>query len=185
MAAKGIPAVVQTIFVLTQQLAILTEEEKITRRLINETVRTNQHIIKEMLGEARMKQPHPIRPVSDLADLDRIYEAPDDLSDRFTEEEIESDDINGFPAETKPVGDNGDAASRKQNKANTIIKAANRTALAKATNKLNHKSDQRRKELSKDDVRNSANRKGGKTRRGSTRKKDKYSRSPEDYLKGK
>lgn len=74
-AAKGIPAVVQTIFVLTQQLAILNGEEKITPRLIRETVRDNQQVIMELLGEAIIKTPRRITPVGDLSDLDIIYEA--------------------------------------------------------------------------------------------------------------
>lgn len=73
-AGKGIPAVIQTIFVLTQQLAILNEEEKITPKLIHYTVRTNLSLIKEMLGEARMKKPRDIRPVGDLSDFAQIYE---------------------------------------------------------------------------------------------------------------
>jgi ABC-type dipeptide/oligopeptide/nickel transport system ATPase component len=79
--AKGIPAVVQTVFVLTQQLAILNEEEKITPRLIHESVRINLQVINEMLGEARMKKLRAIKPVGDLADMDQIYEAEDPSDD--------------------------------------------------------------------------------------------------------
>jgi hypothetical protein len=83
--AKGIPAVVQTVFVLTQQLAILNGEETITPALIHDAVRMNLRIIDEMLGEARLKRPRTPRSTADLIDLDYVYEADDFDLFKFTD----------------------------------------------------------------------------------------------------
>jgi hypothetical protein len=180
--SKGIPAIVQTVFVLTQQLAILTEEEKITPRLIHETVRTNQHVIKEMLGEARMKKPREMRPVGDLADIDQIYEA-EDRPVGFPAVASKSMDMNKITAEVDASRNAGVADQPKHERTATKSKAGiGLTASGCKANKPDRTVGRKRARLSKDDSRNPAIRLGSQTKGEGFRKKDKYSKSPDEYL---
>jgi hypothetical protein len=211
--AKGIPAVVQTVFVLTQQLAILTEEERITTRLIHETamkvsaklliplegtfsssvekrrfiaaIQHNQQVIKELLGEARMKAPRPIMPVGDLTDLDEIYEAEDPPYD-FPTGATGNENINGISAEVDAGGNANVKAQSKKERTTTKSKAklSPRTSGSK-TNNSDKKLAPKRTRLSKEDIRNPAPMMGEQTKGGSSRTTDKYRKSPDEYLKGK
>jgi hypothetical protein len=49
---------------------------------------------------------------------------------------------------------------------------------------MNKKPGSAREKLSKDDFRNPKTRNGSQARNGGSRKKDRYSRSPDEYLKG-
>ncbi len=184
-AAKGIPAVVQTVFVLTQQLAILTEEEKIPPRLIRETVRINQQVIEELLVEARMKTPRALKPVGDLSDLDDVYEAeisPDEspISPIEVSESYAADTI------TTKV-DNGAGKQLKQH-GKTTAKARTETGLMSSVTKNNKKADGKlsrsRAKHSQDNCQVSITNSGGPAK-GVSGKKDKYRKSPEEYLSRK
>ena len=172
--AKGIPAIVQTVFVLAQQRAILNETEKITPRLIRETVRDHQGLIEQILGEARMKRPRAIPQVGDLVDLDQVYEA-EELADDFPDKASQDDALNHITEEAA-------AGEESANKSKGLASVS--TPDRKVKN-ANNKPAPKRDKFSKDDLRNPANRAGAETKSGASRKKDKYSRSPEEYLKAK
>lgn len=169
-ASKGIPAVVQTIFVLTQQLAILTEEEKISLRLIRETVRNNQQVIKELLGETLMKTPRQVAPVGDLSDLDTIYEAAD-FPNSLPASAGGGEVSNEITTQVDAGADH--RADDHQRQAGATGKSKVDSGLTTSginDKKLNTRSAPRRKNPSKDDLQ---------------KRKDKYRRSPTEYLKGK
>jgi hypothetical protein len=162
-------------------MAILKKEEKITPRLIHETVRHYQQKIEEMLGEVRMKRPREIKPVGDLADMDESYEA-DDFDDILITGTSGNDATSDIPrdkagvdadaVQLAPVGPN--------NKPQVVPSSLSSGSQSK---KLNKKPGPTHKKLSKDDLRNPKTRKGSQTRNGGSRKKDRYSRSPDEYLK--
>lgn len=181
--SKGIPAVVQTVFVLTQQLAILTGEEKITPRLIHDTVRINLQVIKELLGEARMKIPRQIIPVGDLADLDQIYEA-EDLPVRLP---VVASRSEGTHENTAAFNAGGKDDTQTNLKGAVIMSKVELglTPMDSETNKSNSKLEQKRGMFSKDDILTPGTRRSGQVKSGDLRKKDKYRRSPDEYLKGK
>jgi hypothetical protein len=183
--AKGIPAVVQTIFVLTQQLAILTGEERITPRLIHDTVRNNQQLIKELLGEARMRKPREINPVEDLTDLDNIYEAEDHPSDLLAVART-NEVMNDVAADVNaggPVGVDTQPTKEKitaQSKAELELRNSGRK-----TKKLNKKSPTKSTKLPKDNHHSPTPRMSGRSNSVGSRAIDKYRKSPDEYLKGK
>jgi hypothetical protein len=179
-AAKGIPAIVQTVFVLAQQRAILNETEKITPRLIRETVRDHQKLIEEILGEARMKRPREIPQIGDLVDLDQVYEA-EEPTEQDTDDEMDGTTGGGTSSERS-----GTKVDPKCDEAATKFSAQVGVSLSDSKVKnINNKPAPKRVKFSKDDLRNAATRAGAETKRGGYRKKDKYSRSPEEYLKEK
>lgn len=163
--SKGIPAVVQTVFVLAQQRAILTEEETITPSLIHDTFRDHQKVIEDILGESRMKRPRELRAVGDLADLDQVYEGEEPASCLTTTED-ESD--------TEGVGKQGQINKRADG-VKVKFQSSGKPALS-ASSKTSKKSDKyesaNRRRLSKDDLRNG-------TPKG---RRKKYSKSPAEYL---
>lgn len=182
--AKGIPAVVQTVFVLTQQLAILSEEERISPRLIHETVRHNQKVIEEMLGEARMKKPRPIMPVGDLSDLDQIYEA-EDIPNGLAARVSGNKSTNEIKMAVKPCLNNNATDPSKEEVVITKPKVESGSAtLEIKTNKSDKKLTQRREIFSKTDLLPS-NQANASNKGRDPQKKDKYRKSPEEYLKGK
>jgi hypothetical protein len=182
--SKGVPAVAQTVFVLTQQMAILTEEEKLTPRLIYETARTNQDAINDLLGDARMKKPRESRPVDDLADMERVYEAEepfDDSPDGVSGNEATND---ATTVEDKP-GEDADVQTKEERVATKSKSGRGRTGVGSRANKSDKKVATERTKFSKADLRNPNNRAGAKTTNGNIRKKDRYSKPPDEYLKGK
>lgn len=183
--AKGIPAVVQTVFVLTQQLAILTGEERITPRLIHDTVRNNQQLIKELLGEARMKMPHEINPVSDLADLDSVYEAQDYLSDLSAasySNKVMNDVVVDVNAGAQGGADTQLRKEKTATKSNADLPLGN---LARKPSKLNKKQPPKSTKSLKDNLPSPTTRTSGRQKTGGTRVIDKYRKSPDEYLKRK
>jgi hypothetical protein len=179
-AGKGIPAIVQTVFVLAQQRAILNETEKITPRLIRETVRDNQKLIEEILGEARMKRPRTIPQVGDLVDLDQVYEA-EDTAEQDTDDEMDVTTGGGTSSERS-----GSKVGPKCDEAATKFPAQVGVSLSdRKVKNINSKPAPKRFKFSKDDLRNATTRAGAETKSGGFRKNDKYGRSPEDYLKEK
>ena len=180
--AKGIPAVVQTVFVLTQQMAILKKEEKITPRLIRETVWHYQQLIEEMLGEARMKKPREIKPVGDLADMDEIYEAGD-FDDTSQTETGGSETMNDMTSVN--VGVDIDAQPTPKGASSKPAIARGLPPSGSQTKKVDKKLGLTREKLTKDDLRNQPTRGGAQTQSGGSRKQDKYSRPPDEYLKVK
>lgn len=183
--ARGIPAVVQTIFVLTQQLAILTEEEKITPRLIHDTVRNNQQLIQELLGEARIKKPREIKPVEDLTDLDNVFEAedpPDDLSVGARVDET----MNKVIAEVDAGAEAGVDSQPKQVATTSGSKAGRGLRPSgRKTNKSNRPPTPESNKLLKEAPRSPGTQMHGRTKSADSRKIDKYRKSPDEYLKGK
>lgn len=181
--AKGIPAVVQTVFVLTQQMAILKEEEKITPRLIRETVRHYQQLIEEMLGEARMKRPREIKPVGDLMDMDEIYEA-DNFDDTPLTESGGSEAMNNMtPVEAGVDTDAAQPSTKSASNKSTVVRGL--PPSDSQPKKVNKKPKPSHKKLSKDDLRNPSTRRGAPSQSGGFRKKDKYIRPPDEYVKVK
>lgn len=182
--SKGVPAVAQTVFVLAQQMAILTEDEKLTPRLIHETARTNQDAINDLLGDARMKKPRASRPVDDLADMEQVYEAEepfDDSPDGVSGNETTNDET---PAEDK-LGEGADAQTKEERVATKSKSGRGRTSASSKANKPGKKGATTGGKFSNADLRNPNNRAGGQTKNGNTRKKDRYSKPPDEYLKGK
>ncbi|HEX7316726.1 MAG TPA: ATP-binding protein [Pyrinomonadaceae bacterium] len=182
--SKGIPAVVQTIFVLSQQLAILSGEEKITPRLIRETVRQNQQVISEMLGEARMKKPRELRPVGDLADMDQIYEA--ELSPVVTQDEHDDDlDSTNSLVRSNAGEDGGDIVQPVPANVNTRPETVPDKKVPSSKGKSTGKAlGGQRENLSRNDLRNPLTRSSEQIHSKSSRK-NKYSRPPGEYLKRK
>jgi hypothetical protein len=183
--AKGNPAVVQTVFVLTQQLAILTEEERITPRLIHDTVRNNQQLIKELLGEARMKKPREIKPVGDLADLDNIYEA-ETHSSNLPVGSWAHEAMNSAVTDVS-AGGHGDVDMQLKKEETTVLSKAEielRNS-GRKTNKSNKKLTTKSTELPKDNVRPPAAQMSGRPKSRGSRAIDKYRKPPGEYLKGK
>jgi hypothetical protein len=181
--SKGIPAVVQTVFVLTQQLAILTEEEKITPRLIHDTVRMNLKVINELIGEARMKSPQEIKPVGDLADLEQIYEVENPLeefSDMVSEEV--STTTTQFNASR---GFDGEAQPKNDETAIKFTKGADQSNSISKIQKLKLKPQPKRPISSNKVTWPQASTAKRKTNNHNCQKKDKYRRSPDEYLKRK
>jgi hypothetical protein len=181
-SSKGIPAVVQTIFVLTQQLAILSGEETITPRIIRETVRQNQQVISEMLGEARMKKPRELRPVGDLADLDQIYEA--ELLPAYSQAGSGYDNDSTNSSIGGNVNENsGDIVQPIP--ANTSIKSKvmpGRKVPSSKGKSTGTGLGEQSKNYSRNDLRNPNTRASEQVSpRGS--RKNKYSRPPDEYLK--
>lgn len=155
-------------------MAILAEEEKITPRLIHETVKLNQQIIKEMLGETRMKKPREIKPVSDLDDLEQVYEAKDPL-ERLSAEASNNGSMKNLP----PVdGADGDAAEVRPKQMVVATTPKGKRGLKSSDNKNDKASKMMisgREGFSKGDLRNRAG--------AGSQKMDKYSKSPDEYLK--
>jgi hypothetical protein len=183
--SKGIPAVVQTVFVLTQQLAILNEEEKITPRLIRETVRMNQSVIEDLLGEARMKKPRELKPVGDLADLDQVYEWEDSADGGMAG----ASENNNTAAGTSSHDTDGISGVNTQSKSGSATAKSdvglNLTSSSDKTSKSGSKLGQKRAALPKNDLPAPSSHAGKKTKSGSPRKPGKYNRSPDEYLKGR
>jgi hypothetical protein len=181
--SKGIPAVVQTVFVLAQQRAIITGEEKISARLIRDTVRDNQKLIQGMLGEARMKKTRQKPPVGDLEDLDIVYESHNVSyipSDKYKGNETKNvkEDVESNNASNK--------AQPKQQKAATTSKASH------GQKKLDIKADEtgkmaahpRESPLAKKEEHPRSMKVSAQAKSGDSRKKDKYNKSPAEYIKG-
>lgn len=183
--SKGVPAVAQTVFVLTQQLAILTGEENITPRLIRETVKLYQQVIEEMLGEARMKKPRVIKPVSDLDDLEQIYEADDPLA-RLSAAVGGNGSMKDLPPAAGGGAGTAVEARPKQQEAATIPKGTpGRKSSGNKNDKAGKKTASGRAGFSKDDLRTSATQPGKRTKSSGSQKRDKYSKSPDEYLNEK
>jgi hypothetical protein len=182
--SKGIPAVVQTVFVLAQQAAMLTEEEKLTPKLIYETVHANQDAINDLLGDARMKKPKESRPVDDLADMEPVYEAEEPFDDSPDGASRNKATNNETTAEDK-AGEGADVQAKEERVATKSKNGRGRTGISSRANKSDKKGATERTKFSKADLRNPNNRAGGQTKSGSTRKKDRYSKPPDEYLKGK
>lgn len=183
--SKGVPAVAQTVFVLTQQLAILTGEEEITPRLIRETVKLYQQVIEEMLGEARMKKPREIRPVSDLDDLEQIYESDDPLA-RLSAAVGGSGSMKDLPPASSGGAGTAVEARPKQKEAATIPKGTpGRKSSGNKNDKAGNKTASGRAGFSKDDLRTRAAQPGKRTKSSGSQKRDKYSKSPDEYLNEK
>jgi hypothetical protein len=184
--SKGIPAVVQTVFVLAQQLAILTEEEKLTPRLIYATVCINQDAINDLLSDARMKKPRESRPVDDLADMEQVYEAEEPFDDSPNGASGNKATNNETAAEDKAGADAGTHVQTKEEGVATKSKSERgRTAVSSRAKKSGKNGAPESAKFSKADLRNPNNRAGGQTKGGGTRKKDRYSKPPDEYLKGK
>jgi len=180
--SKGVPAIAQTVFVLTQQLAILTGEEEITPRLIRETVKLYQKVIEEMLGEARMKKPREIRPVSDLDDLEQIYEADDPLA-RLSAAVGGNGSMKDLPPASSGGAGTAIETRPKQKEATTIPQG---TSGLKSSGNKNDKAGKKtasgRTGFSKDDLRTRAAQQGDRAKSSGSQKRDKYSKSPDEYL---
>jgi hypothetical protein len=184
--SRGIPAVVQTIFVLTQQLAILNEEEKISPRLIRETVQTNLHKIKEMLGEARMKKPREIRPVSDLADMDdRIFEAEDYVNGSATRLSTNQSMNKTLSEVDESRPGAGDGQSTSNSVATKPKAEVDSMGSAGKPNTRNNNHNPKRAKSSKGDLPGPRARTAKKTQSKVASKKGKFSRPPQEYLKQK
>jgi AAA domain len=182
--AKGIPAVVQTVFVLTQQRAILNEEEKITPRLIRETFQINQQAIEKIFGETRMKKPREIKPVSDLADMDQIYEA-EDLSECFSTNVGAEDTRNTVETEDKVVRDATCDSRQKNAKSATSTQDKSGQTSAGSNTKKSRKKQSSKQATLKSDLPIPTTSVSGQANDSGSRKKDKYRRSPDEYLKRK
>lgn len=183
--SKGVPAVAQTVFVLTQQLAILTGEEKITPRLIRETVKLYQQVIEEMLGEARMKKPREIKPVSDLDDLEQIYEADDPLARLSAAVGGNGSVKDLLPAASGGVGTAVEARPKQKEAATTPKETPGLRSSGNKNDKAGKKTASGRSGFSKDDLRTRAAQPGKRTKSSGTQKRDKYSKSPDEYLNEK
>jgi hypothetical protein len=163
--SKGIPAVVQTVFVLAQQRAILTGEEKITPNLIHDTFRDHQKVIEDILGESHMKRPRELPAVGDLADLDQVYEGEEPGSYLTTTEDESDTEGAGKQA---PVNMRTDRVKVKSHSNGPRTSSTSN----KASTRSNKDTSGNRRRLSKDDLRNG-------TRKGCRKK---YSKSPAEYL---
>lgn len=183
--SKGNPAVAQTIFVLTQQLAILNREEKITPRLIRVTVQANLEEITEMLGEARMKKPREIRPVGDLADMDDIYEAEIE-TDNFHDEANGQNPVNESVPEAGGTEDVATKSWSKTEKATAKPKVA-RSMISPGSkvNKSGKASGRKPAKLPESDLPSPTNKSSERPKRKGASKTDKFSRSPAEYLNSK
>jgi hypothetical protein len=183
--AKGIPALVQTVFVLTQQMAILNGEEKITPRLIHDTVRMNLQVIQELLGEARLKRPRELKPIGDLADLDHVYEAEDN-PEEFASGSGDDTAVSGLTAEVDPGIDAGVAT--QPNKVGAGTKSEVEVDVKTSDKKIRQsakKSNAKGTTLSNAHLGNSTSRIGGQTKSKASWKISRFRKSPSEYLKTK
>ena len=168
---------VQTVFVLTQQLAILNGEETITPRLIHEAVRTNLRIIEDLLAETRMRRPREMRPIGDLVDLDSVYESEDQLED------FRSSSGNHVPEKegTSPSS----VAEHREQVIGPSDDAGNKRNGHKNITSRDRKSGPKRKTNSTNDLPVPINTRKETTQTTPCRNINKFRRSPAEYLGAK
>ncbi len=137
-----------------------------------------------MLGEARMKKPREMRPVSDLADMGgRIFEVEDYL---YGSDDGLTIDHSTNKSTSDVAENNGSTVDSQKVSSSVVTKSRaelNPTASVSKSDKSNNNHVPKRAKPSKGDLPGPSTRVTQKTQSKEVPKEGKFSRPPQEYLK--